>query len=84
MKTIRMATREGRAAEGITVLRKLREVGVEDTNPGTKTIKDAIRTWIEDGAPQTVERISFGRVDRVGTLVLTRSGKASLTLKVSR
>ncbi len=70
--------------EGITVLRKLREIGVEDTNPGTKTIKDAIRTWIEDGAPQTVERISFGRLDRVGELILTRSGKASLSLKVSR
>ncbi len=79
-----MATRESRATEGITVLRKLREIGVEDTNPGAKTIRDAIRTWIEDGAPITVERISFGRLDRVGTLVLTRSGKASLTLKVMR
>ena len=79
-----MATREGRAAEGITVLRKLREVGVEETNPGTKIIKDAIRIWIDDGEPITVEKISFGRIDRIGTLVLTRSGKASLTLKVSR
>jgi hypothetical protein len=79
-----MATRESRAAEGITVLRKLREVGVEDDNPGTKTIKDAIRTWIEDGAPCLVERIDFGRLNRVGTLELTRTGKASLSLKVPR
>ena len=79
-----MATRESRAAEGITVLRKLREIGVEDTNPGTKTIKDAIRTWIEDGVPRLVERIDFGRIDRVGLLELTRSGKASLSLKVPR
>lgn len=79
-----MSGREGRAAEGITVLRKLREVGVEDDNPGTKTIKDAIRTWIEDGAPCLIERIDFGRLNRVGMLELSKSGKAALTLKVPR
>lgn len=79
-----MSTREGRAAEGITVLKKLREVGVEDDNPGTKTIKDAIRKWIEDGEPCLLERIDFGRLNRVGILELSRSGKAALTLKVPR
>lgn len=79
-----MSTRESRAVEGITVLKKLREVGVEDDNPGTKTIKDAIRTWIEDGVPQLLERIEFGRLNRVGMLELSKSGKAALTLKVPR
>ncbi len=79
-----MATRATRAVEGITVLRKLRDVGVEDDNPGTETIKNAIRAWIEDGEPRLLERINFGRLNRVGMLELTRKGTASLTLKVVR
>lgn len=77
-------TKEERVAEGITILRKLREVGIDDMNPGAKVVKDAIRAWIADGAAVTLKRIDFGRFDRVGVLVLPRrSGvEPSLALKV--
>ena len=77
-------TKEERVTEGITILKKLREVGIDDLNPGVKVIKDAIRAWIMDGLATTVKKIDFGRFDRVGTLILpARSGvEPSLTLKV--
>jgi hypothetical protein len=77
-------TKEERVAEGITLLRKLRDVGIEDTNPGAKVVKDAIRTWIADGLAVTLKKIDFGRFDRMGTLILPRrSGvEPSLALKV--
>ena len=77
-------TKEERVGQGITILKKLREVGIEDCNPGTKVVKDAIRAWIADGSATTLKKIDFGRFDRVGTLVLpARAGvEPSLTLKV--
>lgn len=77
-------SREERVAEGITILRKLREVGIDDYNPGAKVVKDAIRAWIADGTAVTIKKIDFGRFDRVGTLVLPRRAgvEPSLALKV--
>jgi hypothetical protein len=68
----------------MTKLFKLREVGVEDTNPGFTAVKDAVRQWIADGRTVTLKKIYFGRLDRVGELVLpSRSGvEPGLTLKV--
>lgn len=79
-------TREERTSEGMTILFKLREVGVEATNPGFETVKAAVRQWIADGRSATLREIYFGRLDRVGELVLPRwSGKQpELTLKVIR
>ncbi len=70
--------------EGITILQKLRSVGIVDSNPGVVTVKDAVRTWIADGLSVTLKRIDFGNFDRVGTLILpSRAGvEPSLTLKV--
>ena len=77
-------TKEERVREGITILQKLRSVGIEDGNPGVKVVKDAIRNWIADGLTITLTKIDFGRFDRIGTLVLpARAGvEPSLTLKV--
>lgn len=73
-------TKEERVAEGMTILFKLREVGIEDTNPGVKTIKDAVRTWINDGIPISLKRIEFGRINRIGELVLPRRSGIQPTL----
>lgn len=77
-------SKEERVGEGITILKKLREVGIEDWNPGAKVVKDAIRSWIADGHGTTIKKIDFGRFDRIGTLILpARAGvEPSLTLKV--
>jgi hypothetical protein len=77
-------TKEERVREGITILQKLREVGIVDNNPGVVAVKDAIRTWIADGNAVTLKRIDFGYFDRVGTLILpSKAGvEPSLTLKV--
>ena len=73
-------TKEERVAEGMTILFKLREVGIEDSNPGVKVIKDAVRTWINDGIPVSLKRIEFGRINRVGELVLPRRSGVQPTL----
>lgn len=79
-------TKEERVSEGMTILFKLREVGVEATNPGFEVVKAAVRQWIADGEATTLRRIEFGRLNRVGELVLPRrSGvQPELTLKVIR
>lgn len=73
-------TKEERVSEGMTILFKLREVGIEDSNPGVKVIKDAVRTWINDGIPISLKRIEFGRINRVGELVLPRRSGVQPTL----
>jgi hypothetical protein len=77
-------TKEERVREGMTILRQLAEVGVEDTNPGVHAIKDAVRAWIADGRPVILKKVDFGRIDRVGSLLLPqRAGvQPTLTLKV--
>ncbi len=77
-------TKEERVSEGMTILFKLREIGVESTNPGFETVKAAVRRWIDDGEPVTLKKIYFGRLDRVGELVLPRRAgvQPGLTLKV--
>ena len=79
-------TKEERVSEGMTILFKLRDVGVEVTNPGFETVKVAVRRWIDDGQPVTLKKIYFGRLDRVGELVLPRRAgvQPELTLKVIR
>jgi hypothetical protein len=79
-------TKDERVSEGMTILFKLRDVGVEATNPGFDVVKKAVRQWINDGHPVTLRGIQFGRLDRVGELVLPRrSGvQPGLSLKVIR
>jgi hypothetical protein len=79
-------TKEERVSEGMTIIRKLLDVGVEATNPGFRAVKSAVSTWIADGKPATLSRIDFGRLDRVGELVLTRrqGAEPTLVLKVPR
>ena len=77
-------TKEERVSEGMTILFKLREVGVEDANPGFETVKAAVRQWITDGRQVTLRKIYFGRLNREGELVLPRRPgvQPGLTLKV--
>lgn len=73
-------TKDERVAEGMTIIRKLLGVGVEATNPGFVAVKAAVSTWITDGKPITLSQIQFGRLDRVGELVLPRRHGAEPTL----
>lgn len=79
-------TKEERVSEGMTILFKLRDIGIESTNPGFETVKKAVRQWIDDGLYMTLKKIYFGRLNRIGELVLPqRSGvQPGLSLKVIR
>jgi len=79
-------TKEERVSEGMTIIRKLLGIGVEATNPGFTTVKTAVSTWIADGKPITLSKIEFGRLDRVGELVLPHrhGAEPTLSLKVRK
>jgi hypothetical protein len=82
--TVATKTKEERVREGMAILFKLREIGIDDTNPGVKAVKEAIRQWIADGIAYNSEKIYFTPFNRVGKLVLpSRAGvQPSLSLKV--
>ncbi len=76
-------SKEERGRETITILGKLKEVGIADTDPGFVAVKDAMRAWVSTGEACT-HTIEFPRAGRRGTLVLpSRADRTvGLTLKV--
>lgn len=75
--------KEDRLREGITILKKLREVGIPSDNGGFKEIQKTISDWVTTGTAVQI-RIPIPRYDRDAELVLpARKDKvASLLLKV--
>jgi hypothetical protein len=73
-----------RVQEGITILKKLREVGIPPTDPGFTEIQNAISAWVRTGEAAN-HRIVFSRVDRIAELVLPRKrgAVANCTLKAT-
>jgi hypothetical protein len=74
--------KEDRLKEGITILQKLREVGITDVEPGFREIQNYIRVWVA-GGPAAQHRIEFPRYGRVAELLLPRRARnvASMSLK---
>jgi hypothetical protein len=72
-----------RLKEGVTLLKKLREVGIDEKDAGSRDIQKAISEWVKTGESLDAN-IPFARYDRIAHIVLPRkAGKvATLLLKV--
>ena len=74
--------KEDRLKETVTILKKLQEVGIADTDPGYLEVKGKMSEWVKSGEAGSY-RIDFHRHGRRGELVLPRraDSAASLNLK---
>lgn len=72
-----------RLQETITILKKLQEIGIPETDPGYMEAKAALSSWVQTGESAN-HTILFARHSRRGTLVLPRRAgvAASFLLKV--
>jgi hypothetical protein len=75
-------SKEERLKETITILKKLQEVGIAETEPGYTESKRLMSKWIHDGEAAT-HYVEFPRYGRRAELVLpSRADRAaSLLLK---
>jgi hypothetical protein len=71
-----------RLQETITLLKKLQEVGIPETDPGYVEAKAALTSWVQTGE-SAQHTILFARFSKRGTLVLPRRAgvAASFLLK---
>ncbi|NDE17575.1 hypothetical protein EBZ80_21880 [bacterium] len=71
-----------RVREGITILQKLKEVGIGPTEPAFAEIQALISGWVNTGEA-VAKAVPLVRFDRVAHLVLPRrrTAVASLVLK---
>ena len=76
-------TKEERVRETVTILKKLQEVGIADSDPGYKQVKELMTAWVATGEAAS-HTIDFYRAGRRGELVLPRRADraAGLALKV--
>ncbi len=74
--------KEDRLKETVTILKKLQEVGIADTDPGYLDVKGKMSDWVKSGEAASY-KIDFHRHGRRGELVLPRRADraASLNLK---
>lgn len=75
-------TKEDRVKETVTILRKLQEVGIADTDPGYKQVKELMTAWVATGEASS-HTVDFYRAGRRGELTLPRRADraAGLALK---
>jgi hypothetical protein len=76
--------KEDRLRETLTILQKLREIGIPDSDPGYLNVKALMSQWVKDGLASAT-KVEFPRFGRRGELVLPRRADraASLNLKGS-
>lgn len=77
--------KEDRVRETITILNKLKEVGIADTDPGYVAVKAHMSEWVKTGEA-AAHSIEFPRHGRQGELTLPRRADraAGLSLKTVR
>ncbi len=82
MPTFVEKPKEERLQETITILKKLQEVGIPETDEGYLDAKAKLSTWVQNGEVAK-HTITFARHSRRGVLILPRKAgvAASLTLK---
>lgn len=68
-----------RLREGITILKKLAEVGIPATEPAYMEIQACISAWVSTGE-SVAKAIPLARFDRVAHLTLPRRRTAVATL----
>lgn len=75
-------TKEQRLTDTISILKKLQEIGIPDTEPGYIAAKEHMSRWVAEGGG-AVYTIQFPRFGRKGELTLPRRADrtASLHLK---
>jgi len=64
-----LKSKETRLTEAITILKRLKGLGIPDTEYGYKQTKIYLDLWIANGEPQT-QTIEFPRYGRIGHMVL--------------
>ena len=74
---------EDRVREGIALLKKIQEVGIDKSDDGFKELQSKISDWVKTGDPWA-GKIKFPLYNRVAEVLLPRksSAVASLVLKV--
>ncbi len=80
-----MKSLEDRLKEGVTLLLKLREVGIVDTEPGFQELKAKISEWTKSDHAWA-GKIEFARYGRYAEVILpSKPGVvASMTLKMRK
>jgi hypothetical protein len=73
-----------RLKEGITILKKLREIGIDAEDSGSKSIQKAISDWVNTGDELPLTVIPFARYDRNAHISLPKyvGASANIVLKV--
>ena len=75
--------KEDRLRETITILRKLNEVGIADTEPGYQEVKTRMSQWVKDGIASSA-KIEFARYGRRGELILPRRADRAASLNLTQ
>jgi hypothetical protein len=77
-------SKEDRVKETITILNKLKEVGIAETDPAYQEVKTHMSVWVSNGE-SAVYKIDFHRHGRRGELVLPKRADraAGLSLKMN-
>ena len=78
-------SKEDRVKETITILKKLKELGIAETEPGYVLTKQHMSKWVHDGEAASYS-VEFPRYGRRAELVLPRRADraASLALKAPK
>jgi hypothetical protein len=77
-------TKEDRLKEGITILKKLRTVGIDSDDSGSKQIQQHISNWVNTGEELPLTIVPFARYDRNAHISLPKftGSSANIVLKV--
>jgi len=77
-------TKTERVKEGITILKKLRDIGIDSKDSGFKRIQGEISNWVNTGEELAVTVIPFAHYDRNAHVSLPKyvGSTASIVLKV--
>ena len=75
---------EDRVREGIALLKKIQEVGIDKSDDGFKELQSKISDWVKTGDPWT-GKIKFPLDNRIAEVLLPRKSTAvaSLVLKAN-
>ena len=71
--------KEDRVRETITILNKLKEVGIADTEPGYQEVKRLMSKWVHDGEAASY-KVDFHRFGRRAELVLPARADRTVSL----
>ncbi len=74
-------SKEDRLKETITILKKLKEVGIVETEPGYQEVKRLMSKWVHDGESASY-KVEFPRYGRRADLVLPARADRAATINL--